>query len=169
MAARCQACEAGIGVLPHGTGTKGNPFGVCSNCDSMTCGHHGHRDAHVPEFMCVECDPKLLAASAAVVAGGTVVTQKQGGTDLQTMLGGYRKHALPEDVWVVRSPSEFLQRRPGYDRGLLAEVESRQSKPGTYGWTDLAEDARVLLMMADMLTLKFAPQRPAREVPRPSP
>lgn len=166
MAARCQACEIGVKTLPNGTGVKGRPFGACSNCDSFTCGHHGHRDGNVPEFMCVECDPSLLAASAAVATGTAigVTPPDQGGTRVQAMLAGYRAHTLPFEVWVVRSPDDFLRRRPGYGEGLRREVESRRRDYDFNAWVDVPREAQELLVMARAITQML--EIPEHHVPR---
>jgi hypothetical protein len=67
----CQACLAGEPTMGAPKGTKGQPSGACRNCSAFICEHHGQRDAGVPEFRCVQCDPKLLKASAVVIAQGT--------------------------------------------------------------------------------------------------
>jgi hypothetical protein len=141
MPAKCQACEVGVKALPNGIGTKGDPFGGCSNCDAFACGHHGHRDGNVPEFMCVECDPKLLVASAAVAAGQVTAEA----------LAGYRGQAWPVEVWAVRSPDDFLARRPGYGPGLMQRFESTRRELAFEARRDVPPNARDLLLLAGVV------------------
>ena len=53
-------------------GTQGDPLGACITCQSFACGSHGRRDGHVPEFVCVECDPVRFITSAAVTTDETL-------------------------------------------------------------------------------------------------
>jgi len=112
--AACQACAAKISALPKPSGNINEPLGTCQNCHSLTCGHHGHRDPNVPEFMCVECDPNLLAASAVLKTTADDFTR--------SVLAGYHLASLPSDIWRVKDLADFLRRRPGYGEEFFVGI-----------------------------------------------
>lgn len=118
--ATCEACAAGIGTMPNPIGDHGEGIGTCMNCHSHACGDHGHRDANVPEFICVECDPSLLVASAAVLG------RDQGLPTPASLDAAARTyHRYPESgPWVVRSVEEWQTRHGGYGRGLAQSVSA---------------------------------------------
>lgn len=106
----CQACVAGFGVVQRPIGDRGEAIGTCANCHSHACGYHGHRDANVPEFICVECDPSLLVASAAMLV------RRGGGQPSPGLDAAARTyHRYPtEGSWVVASVEEWAGRRATY-------------------------------------------------------
>ena len=118
--ADCLCCVNNIGKLRNPRGSPHEPLGSCQNCHSLACGHHGHRDPNVPEFICVECDPSLLAASAATITASTPDTEEA----LSLMRSGYRLHVLPPDRWLIRNIADLARRRPGYDLDFAAEISS---------------------------------------------
>ena len=160
--AACQACVVNVGKLRVGTGEVGEPFGACNNCSSFACGYHGTRDGNVPQFICIECDPNLLCASAAatvsgVASGGLPVVPEN--PLLLEMLRGYRLSWLPREYWAVRSVREFSEQRPGYDRNIFEQASARsrdiRSLEGDLDivWRSLPNDAREMLALAALITL----------------
>jgi hypothetical protein len=63
VGSRCQACRVGVPLIGTRVGNADDPFGVCVNCGSMTCGHHGYRTPK-PRLLCIQCDVSLQAGSA---------------------------------------------------------------------------------------------------------
>lgn len=122
--ARCQSCANGIGALAKPVGNKDEPLGTCRNCHSLACGHHAHRDPNVPEFICVECDPSLLAASAAKIVATRVHLNSP---LLERLLAGYHLSALPSEYWAVSSLEDFQRRRPGYSQDIFYIARNRAS------------------------------------------
>jgi len=46
-------------------GRPGDPYGVCSDCDSLACRYHGVRRT-TGGFICIQCDPAATLSSGAV-------------------------------------------------------------------------------------------------------
>ena len=113
----CQACAANIGRLTSGIGTLGMGIGACVNCHSVTCGWHGHRDANVPEFICVQCDPSILAASAAFLSDAP-------DDSIASAARTYFRYPSV-GLWLVQSVEEFIERRPGYGVSFFADLQPR--------------------------------------------
>ena len=165
VSANCQACMVGIRKLPQGVGNPSEPLGSCRSCHSLTCGHHGHRDPNVPEFICVECDPSLLAASAA-----TMTTTRSAALD--RVLAGYHLHHLPAETWRIESLDDFVRRRPGYGQDFFDEVRQRTTRFGQ-SWADtnlreafssLPLTAKELLVAAGLIIERFLAERPVAEL-----
>jgi hypothetical protein len=162
MAANCQACVVKVGTLHTPVGNLGEPFGACRNCSAFACGHHGHRDFHVPEFMCVECDPRLLSASAAAITPGA---RQGGGPQVQAMLAGYHLSALPPERWAITSLAEFQRRRPRYNPSLLESASRAPWSPQWMGpeFREPPNPMRELLVLAGLITKRL--QIPRDQVP----
>jgi hypothetical protein len=161
--AACQACVVNINQLQNGAGTLGEPFGACNVCSSFVCGFHGTRDHNVPQMICVECDPNLLCASAASTTGATLAQDNlpQNPVLLQ-MLSGYPRSWMPPEAWAFKSVSEFMERRPGYDRSILEEAirRRREVRPMEGGLREiwepmLKEEGREMLVLAVVLTKRL--------------
>jgi hypothetical protein len=119
----CQACLAGEPTMGAPKGTKGQPSGACRNCSAFICEHHGQRDAGVPEFRCVQCDPKLLKASAVVIAQGTAGPDSAT-PQLRTAALGYQEYRTRPDApahWAIQSVEDFWARRSAYGPDLMHE------------------------------------------------
>lgn len=126
--AHCWACLTGVASVPIRSGTVGDPLGSCRNCQAFACHGHGHRDPTIPEFICVECDPSLLAASAGAQLRPDNPAQAP-------LVAGYRppQILIPGGVtivflveWIVRGPEDFFRRRPGYPTNLLEHLPNRR-------------------------------------------
>src|SRR5262245_25292033 len=108
--ATCEACAANIGDLPNPSGVRGDGIGTCKNCHSIACGHHGQREPNVPEFICVECNPSLLIASAAMLEQEEDRALSE---DLEAAARTY--HRFPDPgPWVIRSPEDWAERNVGF-------------------------------------------------------
>src|SRR5207245_5794740 len=116
MPSECESCASKIRVLSNPIGTLNNPLGVCANCHSLICGWHGHKDRNEPEFICIECDPNLLVASAAV--GSHLPGQRPPPSGPGY---GYHLYDSPPERWAVKSLDDFFRRRPGYDRASIMQ------------------------------------------------
>jgi hypothetical protein len=67
MPADCQSCVASYKhqyAAPAG-GQWRDPYGVCSDCNSLACPYHGLRRT-TGGFICIQCDPAALTSSGAV-------------------------------------------------------------------------------------------------------
>ncbi len=110
MPADCQACLKGVPTRANPKeGNRNDPMGTCYNCHSLACPYHGHRDGTVPEFICVECDPSLLSASAASTMR-TMTTRVP--PILLIAASTYHLFQAPPERWRVDSLEQFVQRRP---------------------------------------------------------
>jgi len=63
MAADCWLCRRAVPAVRNTVGSLDHPIGVCAKCNSLCCGHHGHRSSK-PAFLCILCDASLKASSA---------------------------------------------------------------------------------------------------------
>lgn len=159
----CWACEVNIGRLAYPKGTLGWGLGTCRMCNSLACGHHGHRDDNGPEYMCVQCDTKLLIASAVHLSGG--VSDSIPSIVVQAA-SGYRP--LPEggDIWIIRSLDELEIRRPGYGRDILGLMRRVRIRPIRFTehsellifLDELPEEAKELIIAAVIITRTFEMQ-----------
>jgi len=65
---------------------------------------------------------------------------------------------MPPEGWAFKSASEFMERRPGYDRSILEKVIGRSQevqpmeKELRETWEEMKEDGREMLLLAVMLT-----------------
>ena len=116
MTAKCQACLNNIGVIQNTKGTKDEPIGVCQNCSSLTCGHHGLREKSNARFICGECVRSLLAVSSGTTAGA-------GQTTLNKLATAYH---LPEPISAgppYTSLADFRENWTGFNDEFYREVE----------------------------------------------
>lgn len=116
----CYPCTAKVKLLASGIGTKGDPIGCCRVCHVLACGHHAHRDASVPEYICVECDPNLLAASAGAMAPPD--------NPIADELASYYLFGpagrINERWHLFRSLDDFWVRRPRYGEQLIGKIQN---------------------------------------------
>jgi len=117
VAGRCQACRVGVPLIRTQVGKADEPMGVCANCSSLTCGHHGYR-APKPEFLCIQCDVALQAGSAGwnkwLASGSHVAAGPPGGaTDEDDVVGAALRALVPGgwsaavtsfEVWASQHP-----------------------------------------------------------------
>ncbi|MFE0654465.1 hypothetical protein ACFVZH_38640, partial [Streptomyces sp. NPDC059534] len=150
MVASCQSCQIKVPLIGTPTGAANEPMGVCGNCFTMTCGHHGHRDPS-PRYVCIQCDVVLQASSAgwyrwqlggAPGTSGGGQPNPPGGAPGSSGGGGSGGNSAPASAaareiavdlvrpyppespnatLVVRSFDEWLERRPFY-RGLTDAI-----------------------------------------------
>jgi hypothetical protein len=169
--AQCQACVVKVAALPVPVGTVSEPFGVCNNCQCLTCGHHGHRDTNVPECMCVQCDKTLLVASAAMASTTTSGTTGGQGSAAQTLTAPYHLSTLPTDIWRVHNLADFQRRRPGYGEEFFARVRRSSIRVGTLhehpalreAFAEPTNETQQLLIAASLISRDFR----SREERRP--
>jgi hypothetical protein len=110
MGARCYPCEHEIAPIPTYSATN-SPEGVCRRCHVLACAGHAQRDPNRLTFVCILCDPQLLAASAAINQGASKPLAQRFAADWG-----------PGDFdMLVNTFQEFLERRPKY-QGWLDEV-----------------------------------------------
>lgn len=153
----CHACVLKVAYLSNPLGSSNEPLGVCKNCFSLCCGHHGHRDPNVPEYVCVECDPAILQASAAALAipGRTDILT------LQEMKDRYYRSFQGDETWVFKSINDFANRRPGYRDDIFTEAQAMR-----FPWNQLPQDlslaiqqipeeGRELLLAALLITVRY--------------
>lgn len=167
MAADCWFCRKAVPAVRNTLGMLGNPLGLCVKCNSLCCGHHGHRSGS-PAFLCIVCDSSLQSASAAWKAwvnSGGLTTLRFGAVApvFQGDPAGSRLAAALVSLFppgsrlaseLVDSLDEWRRSRSGY--GLLAEVIGQ-----------LAE--RLMEMLdAQALTEQQAPGWPPDDEPRPA-
>ncbi len=158
--ANCHGCVTNIGTLQQPVGNRQEPFGACRNCSAFACGHHGHRDPHVPEFICVECDPKLLAASAAAIA-----SQAAAAPVIQALRAGYHLSMAPPERWAIASLDDFQRRRPGY--GIEVVNRARELR-WNVAWVEnlvIPRPGQELLMLAGLIARRL--RLPEGDLPRP--
>ena len=110
----CYCCDYDVAPIP-GLSATNSPHANCWRCQTMVCVGHGQRDPSRPRFMCVLCDPPLLAASAAVNQGASKPLARKFASDWGSS---------DSDV-LVNSLQEFLERRPRYQGWLDQEVGAR--------------------------------------------
>jgi len=123
--AECLACASKVPFqLSNPQGPLGNPLGVCSNCRSLACGAHGHRDPNIPEFVCVQCDPHHVAASAAFVGTGRALSSSQ--RNVAALFLPLVRNPEAADRIRIKSLADFIHRRPGYDEKTLREGMSKR-------------------------------------------
>lgn len=101
----CHSCVTGQGTISGSIGQTDEPFATCRTCGIFSCGHHGYRDKSVPAFICVQCDPALVTASAGYAPSGS--------SD-----GRFPPGLLFESL------EEFKRRRPGYGDDVFASIDS---------------------------------------------
>jgi len=136
--ASCYPCTMNAKLLASGVGLAGDSIGCCRVCHVLACGHHAHRDAKVPQFICVECDPKLLAASA----GANLPPDNP-------LAGELRFYNFQEDFrafaagYLFRSLEEFIERRPRYGEDFVSRV--RQVHFTSEPWVARDEVGRTVL------------------------
>lgn len=150
----CHACLSGITSLASYLGNTNEPLGVCKNCSCLACGHHGHRDPNGPEYICVECDPKLLQASAASLAIPNHASQ----AILHQMELGYYRVLQGDETLFFESLEEFEARRPGYETGLFQEAREmrfpwERLPPDLYLTTQQMTDEGHLLLITALLII----------------
>jgi hypothetical protein len=115
----CYSCETKVKHLASGIGTISNPIGCCHICHVLACGYHAHRDASVPEFICVECDPNLLAASAGMMAPvDSSIAQELASYYLFS--GPPFRETTKDNLF--RSVNDFIERRPRYGDEFLGKL-----------------------------------------------
>lgn len=113
--ANCYACLVTNQTLQQPKGSLNEAIGCCRNCNSLICGHHGHRDPNVPEFICVLCDPSLLVASAVTL--GAPNNKK-----LANLKNLYHSQDIPKELWIINSLEDFERRRPNYGKDFFEHV-----------------------------------------------
>jgi len=106
----CYCCKTSSKQLPSGVGIAGTPLAACKRCGSFSCGCHGHRDASVPEFVCVLCDPSLLTSSALQLDDSSAAPSIITTIGIRTV---WRYPEFPFD-----SLEDFIARRPLYGAKL---------------------------------------------------
>jgi hypothetical protein len=114
MAVSCFACDYSVAPIP-GLSSTNSPHATCWRCQVMTCVGHGQRDPNRPRFVCVLCDPQLLAASASVNQGASKPLARRFAADWGSADGDL----------LVKTIEDFLVRRPKYQGWLEQEVASR--------------------------------------------
>jgi hypothetical protein len=174
VSAECHACISKLAFqLPNPQGPKGAPCGSCKICFSFACGVHGHRDPNAPEFICVECDPTLVVASAALPKAG----KSPSPTQLQ-LISLYPPFILVPgsvDRARIRSVDDFLARRPGYDPSAIRkqmersrlDVHVAMENPRTQSFLqELPQENHELLLLASVLlsVTRAEPSRVPRDV-----
>jgi len=157
--AACFLCETNVGQLSGGIGQADQPLGCCNSCHSFACGLHAHRDRNVPEYICVLCDPSLLAASAVVLDGAQDVSPA-----FQRIV--YRADLGPYSLEMRRFAdfNDFLQRRPNYPRSLFDEIRDLQKRLYTqkerreemlHALSRLSLEAQHLFLAAGLILFRF--------------
>ena len=178
----CWACLTAVATLRAGLGTTGDPSGCCRNCHALACGHHGQRDASVPEFVCVECDPALLAASAAAIAGPAVgpAPGGSGSAAAMTLLRELDRTGRAHDTAErregaphFRSLHDFIARRPNYGHDVLGQLADAPEPPrraldilGLDAIGRVPEAARMLVGAAMLVQLMALPEHSVAPVLR---
>lgn len=154
--AACEACVVNIGTLQNPEGTAGDPFGACKNCSSFCCGYHGTRDPHVPQMICVECDPSLLLASGAAQTVGIDPVPPDEPT-LSEMLRGFRGFGEPPTDWAFTSVNDFMQRRPGYGSSVVEEAIQTAGSLGSLRelgiLRPLSKESKEMVVLAVLITI----------------
>jgi hypothetical protein len=163
MPADCYWCKVGKSYIPIAVGSTDNPIGCCENCYVFACGHHAQRDPKKQVFQCLDCDPKMLTASAQALVdaeGDTpgVETARVGRVTL--IYDG-------DDGDYFTSFDDFRIRRPGYGEWLdkIKTLHENLYKGGNrfeFGQWQLQEAQRLLVAAAYILA-KTAPDAPLEE------
>ena len=146
----CHACLTGVKTLVLGVGSAGEPLGCCRRCHALACGYHAHRDAGIPEYICVECDPNLLAASAGAGAPpDNPLRDELVSYYFPPEYGSFLQSSRP-----FRSLEDFLERRPGYGGQWVGKVRNLVLDPWKANDTrmravvELPQRSKELLMAA---------------------
>ena len=148
----CYACDYDVLPIP-GLSCTNLPHGSCWRCQIMVCVGHGQRDPIRPRFICVLCDPGLLAASAAVNQGASKPLA-------QTLAADW---GSADGELLARSFQDFLARRPKYQDWLDDEVETRLRDPrhrlssSTSGalWYGVNDEAERLFIAAVTIVVRL--------------
>jgi hypothetical protein len=106
MAALCYPCKTKVATLSVAWATENDPVGCCKLCHVLACGLHGTRVASGPTFICVECQPEILAASAALLVSNKDHPNK----DLDDLFGRIPKECL------YKSFEDFLKKNPDFGK-----------------------------------------------------
>jgi hypothetical protein len=160
MAAHCYWCADGKTTIPKALGSLGDPLGCCKKCYVLACGHHGQRDPKMQLFQCIDCDPKLLAASAQALvdAEADSSTVERRGIMKVKLIYDYQT----EDN-LFNSFNEFRLRRPGYGH-WLDEIESLHLGLSPLHVGDYFDrwpfEAQLLLLAAAYLLARTSPDTP---------
>jgi hypothetical protein len=108
MAAQCYPCKTKVGTLSVSWGIANEPVGCCKICHVLACGLHGTRVKSGPTFVCVECQPSLLTASAA-----TLVTNMDNTIQyLKSLI-----ESIPKE-WLYKSLEDFIKKNPDYQKWI---------------------------------------------------
>ncbi|MEU6696939.1 hypothetical protein [Pseudonocardia sp. NPDC046786] len=128
----CYLCNTGCARLTSNiSGGDRIASGCCKNCHAFSCGHHAMRDAEVPEYRCIECDPAMLAASARVASPdeiGAPELSSEPASVIDAVAAGceqWRSGRDPAD-WAITDIDDFRRRRPGYGDEFFADLERVQ-------------------------------------------
>ena len=115
MAALCYPCKTKVATLSVSWATKNDPVGCCKLCHVLACGLHGTRVASGPTFICVECQPSLLTASAA-----SLVDNKDNTMQFLTELFSM----IPKE-WLYKSFEDFKKKNPDFDKWVEGAENSQ--------------------------------------------
>lgn len=118
MSAKCQACQKNIGSIQNYIGNLNEPLGVCANCSSLTCGHHGLRDTNrkKAQFVCAECVQIAMVASTVQIAGADPDVS-------QLVLAAYHLGVPERDQPPYASLEDFKESWRGFKEEFYEKVE----------------------------------------------
>lgn len=150
---KCYVClNPTTAALATPLGTKGEPVGVCRNCNILVCGHHGKRDPVYAEFRCVICYPSLAASAAVALSPGISATKS-------VILLGEHLSATPSMLPI--SISELVERLPGLSADFASRVADKRAElvklPPSWQaiWDALLPAGKEMLIAAGMLAIDF--------------
>ena len=156
--ANCLACLLSIKKLSGAVGGANEPVGCCSNCSSLICDYHGHRDPHAAEFMCVICDATIAAASAVSHANASSVAA-------QRIVAMYSGSVMAPSRWRFESAEDFSRRRPRYGAEFVNTATTLGFPPtleealsANLDIQDCPTDALELFRIARAIAEEFLPE-----------
>jgi len=144
MSASCYLCATGHSATIPNT-AAGDAVGVCQVCGVLACQGHGIRDANYPRWICVICDPSLLAVAALLQSDSK---------SAQQALTGVPEALIPA-ARTIRSAREYFDARSNDswwwvvdDARSIAEALPMDDRTLGPLLSSLSPDGRLLLSCA---------------------